>query len=155
LLRKINDAFSVQANASWGFSPPTLAEVRPSNAIFNVTLEPERGMQIEIGSRGYFLNRRFFIDAALYHFALDQTIVVRRDVDGADYFVNAGSTNQNGMELLLHWQPRINSTFLSGFKMWSGVTLNAYEFEEYSKGTTSYSGNALTGVPKQVCYRRI
>ncbi|MBP9924685.1 MAG: TonB-dependent receptor plug domain-containing protein [Cyclobacteriaceae bacterium] len=150
LLRKINDAFSVQANASWGFSPPTLAEVRPSNTIFNVTLEPERGMQIEIGSRGYFLNRKFFIDAALYHFALDQTIVVRRDVDGADYFVNAGSTNQNGMELLLHWQPRINSTFLSGFKMWSGVTLNAYEFKDYSKGTTSYSGNALTGVPKHV-----
>lgn len=150
LLRKINNAFSVQANASWGFSPPTLAEVRPSNAIFNVTLEPEKGMQIEIGSRGYFLNRRFFVDAALYHFALDQTIVVRRDIDGADYFVNAGSTNQNGMELLLNWQPRINSTFLTGFKMWSGLTLNNYEFNEYSKGTTSFSGNALTGVPKHV-----
>lgn len=150
LLRKINDAFSVQANASWGFSPPTLAEVRPSNTIFNVSLEPEKGMQIEIGSRGYFLNRKFFIDAALYHFALDQTIVVRRDVDGADYFVNAGSTNQNGMELLLNWQPRINSAFLLGFKMWSGVTLNHYEFKDYSKGTTSYSGNALTGVPKHV-----
>ncbi|MDZ7647701.1 MAG: TonB-dependent receptor plug domain-containing protein [Cytophagales bacterium] len=150
LLRKINEAFSVQANASWGFSPPTLAEVRPSNAIFNITLEPERGMQIEIGSRGYFLKRRFFIDAALYHFALDQTIVVRRDVDGADFFVNAGSTNQNGMELLLNWQPRINSTFLSGFKMWSGLTLNNYEFKEYTKGTISFSGNSLTGVPKHV-----
>lgn len=150
LLRKINEAFSVQANASWGFSPPTLAEVRPSNAIFNITLEPEKGMQIEVGSRGYFLNRRFFVDAALYHFALNQTIVVRRDIDGADYFVNAGSTNQNGMELQLHWQPRINSSSVSGFKMWSGITLNRYEFNEYTKGTTSYNGNALTGVPNHV-----
>jgi iron complex outermembrane recepter protein len=150
LLRKINNAFSVHGNISWGFSPPTLAEVRPSNGVFNTTLEPEKGIQIEVGSRGYFLNRKFFVEAALYHFALDQTIVVRRDADGADYFVNAGATNQNGLELLLQWQPTLNPAIFRSFKIWSGVTLNQYEFVDYMKGTVSYSGNALTGVPEQV-----
>ncbi|HRG78123.1 MAG TPA: TonB-dependent receptor plug domain-containing protein [Cyclobacteriaceae bacterium] len=150
LLRKINNAFSVHGNLSWGFSPPTLAEVRPSNGVFNTTLEPEKGMQIEIGSRGYFINKKFFVDAAIYHFALDQTIVVRRDPDGADYFVNAGATNQNGLEVLLHWQPTLNPALFSGFKLWSGVTINQYEFVDYVKGTISYSGNSLTGVPEQV-----
>jgi iron complex outermembrane receptor protein len=150
LLRKINEAFSVYGNMSWGFSPPTLAEVRPSNGVFNTTLKPEKGTQIEIGGKGYFANRRFFVDAAVYHFALDETIVVRRDEEGADYFVNAGATNQNGAELLLNWQPGISSSFLSSFKLWSGITLNHYVFEDYVKDNVSYSGNQLTGTPKEV-----
>jgi iron complex outermembrane receptor protein len=150
LLRKINNAFSIHGNVSWGFSPPTLAEVRPSNGVFNTTLDPEKGMQIELGARGYFINRKFFVDAALYHFELDQTIVVRRDTDGADYFVNAGATNQNGFEVLLNWQPSLNPAIFSEVKLWSGVTINQYEFVDYMKGTVSFSGNSLTGVPDRV-----
>lgn len=150
LLRKINEAFSVYGNMSWGFSPPTLAEVRPSNGVFNTTLKPEKGTQIEVGGKGYFGKRKFFIDVALYHFALDETIVVRRDADGADYFVNAGATDQNGLELLLNWQPTISNSILSSFKLWSGITLNQYEFKDYMKDNISYSGNQLTGTPKEV-----
>jgi len=150
LLRKINEAFSVYGNMSWGFSPPTLAEVRPSNGVFNTTLKPEKGTQIEIGGKGYFAKRKFFVDMALYHFVLDETIVVRRDEDGADYFVNAGSTNQNGLELLLNWQPDVSNSILSSFKLWSGITLNQYEFRDYIKDNVSYSGNQLTGTPQKV-----
>lgn len=148
ILRKINSAFSTHASLSWGFSPPTLGEVRPSNTVFNRDLQSERGIQLEIGARGYFGNRKFFVDAALYHFALNETIVVRRDADGADYFVNAGATNQNGLELLLNWQPLI--TGFSVFKVWSGLTLNDYTFKEYLKDNTSFNGNEVTGVPGRI-----
>jgi iron complex outermembrane recepter protein len=150
LLRKINDAFSVYGNMSWGFSPPTLAEVRPSNGVFNTDLKPEKGMQIELGGKGYFASRKFYLDVAIYHFALDETIVVRRDADGADYFVNAGATDQNGLEVLLNWQPEISGSFLNALKLWSGVTLNKYEFKDYMKDNVSYSGNQLTGTPSEV-----
>lgn len=150
LLSQINDAFSVYGNMSWGFSPPTLAEVRPSNGEFNTTLQPEKGTQIELGGKGYFAKRRFFVDMTVYHFALDETIVVRRDEDGADYFVNAGATNQNGIEVLLNWQPQISNSLLTSFKLWSGLTLNNYEFKDYVKDNVSYSGNRLTGTPKEV-----
>ncbi|MBL7860409.1 MAG: TonB-dependent receptor plug domain-containing protein [Cyclobacteriaceae bacterium] len=149
VLRKLNDVFSVHGNASWGFSPPTLAEVRPSNGVFNKDLQSEKGMQLELGAKGYFANRKFFIDASLYHFGFDETIVVRRDADGADYFVNAGATNQNGIEFLLHWQPSVSGS-LSKLKIWSGLTLNDYIFKDYMKDNVSYSGNELTGVPRQI-----
>lgn len=148
LLRKINAAFSTHASISWGFSPPTLAEVRPSNTIFNRDLQSEKGIQTEVGARGYFGKRKFFVDAALYHFALKETIVVRRDADGADYFVNAGATRQNGVELLLNWQPQLNR--FNSFKLWSGLTLNDYSFREYVKDVTSFDGNKLTGVPNHI-----
>ena len=150
ILRKINEAFSVHGNVSYGFSPPTLAEVLPSNNVFNTTLKPEKGTQVEIGSKGYFLNRKIFVDMTLYHFGLDETIVVRRDEDGADYFVNAGATNQNGVELLVNWQPKISGVVVTSLKLWSGITLNYYEFKDYVKDNTSYSGNQLTGTPRQV-----
>ncbi len=150
LLRKINNAFSVYGNMSWGFSPPTLAEVRPSNGVFNTTLKPEKGTQIELGGKGYFANRKIFVEATIYHSALDETIVVRRAEDGADYFVNAGATNQNGLELLLNWQPETSSTFLPFIKLWTGLTFNQYEFKDYIKDNVSYSGNQLTGTPKKV-----
>ena len=150
LLRKINGAFSVYGNMSWGFSPPTLAEVRPSNGIFNTELKSEKGRQIEMGGKGYFAKRKFFVDIALYHFVLDETIVVRREADGADYFVNAGATNQNGLEVLMTWQPSLSSTIVKSFKAWSGITLNRYEFKDYIKDNVSFTGNQLTGTPKEV-----
>lgn len=145
LLRKINNAFSTHASLSWGFSPPTLAEVRPSNTVFNRELQAEKGIQTEVGARGYFGKRKFFVDVALYHFALKETIVVRRDEDGADYFVNAGATRQNGIELLLTWQPQVSGFTL--LKLWSGLTLQDYTFQEYVKDNTSFDDNRLTGVP--------
>jgi iron complex outermembrane recepter protein len=148
VLRKINPAFSTHASISWGFSPPTLQEVRPSNTVFNRALQAEKGIQIEAGARGYFGKRKFFVDAALYQFALKETIVVRRDIDGADYFVNAGVTRQNGIEFLLNWQPQVSG--FSAFKLWTGLTLNNYSFREYIKDNTSFAGNALTGVPDRI-----
>ncbi|MCW5910622.1 MAG: TonB-dependent receptor plug domain-containing protein [Cyclobacteriaceae bacterium] len=148
LLRKINAAFSTHGSLSWGFSPPTLAEVRPSNTVFNKNLQSEKGIQAEVGARGYFGKRKFFIDAAFYHFELTETIVVRRDEDGADYFVNAGATNQNGLELLLNWQTGISA--FSTCKVWAGLTLNDYTFKEYAKDNISYNGNTITGVPDRI-----
>jgi len=150
LLRKINEVFSVYGNMSWGFSPPTLAEILPSNGVFNTTLKAEKGTQIELGGKGYFAHRKFYADVAVYHFELDETIVVRRDQDGADYFVNAGATDQNGIEILLNWQPEISGTFLTALKLWSGVNVNKYEFKDYIKDNVSYSGNQLTGTPREV-----
>jgi iron complex outermembrane recepter protein len=148
ILRKINAALSTHASISWGFSPPTLVEVRPSNSVFNKNLQSEKGIQLEVGVRGYFARRKFFVDVALYHFKLRETIVIRRDANDSEYFVNAGATNQNGLELLLNWQPAV-PTF-SKFKIWSGLTLNDYTFANYTKDNTTFDGNELTGVPDRV-----
>jgi iron complex outermembrane receptor protein len=52
--------------------------------------------------------------------------------------------------LMVNWQPDIAGSVLSSLKLWSGLTLNQYEFKDYTKDNVSYSGNQLTGTPKRV-----
>ncbi len=82
---------------------PTTQEVRPSEATFNTdTLNPERGISYEIGLKGKFLQNRLQADVSAYQFQLRETIVRGRSAaNGAEYFVNAGRTNQQGLETYL------------------------------------------------------
>lgn len=148
---KLSDLFSAYGNVSVGFSPPTLAELRPSTGIFNRDLNAEQGTQLEIGAKGYLAKRAIQVDVALYQLALDETIVVRRAPDGADFFVNAGSTRQRGAEISVGWMPKTAASDLfQKPKLWTSITLNDYTFENYSKNDVSFSGNRLTGTPKEI-----
>ena len=89
--------FRLYTIASKGFSPPTLAEVRPSTNQF-YDLQPEYGWNFEAGIKGNAFKNRFQFDASLYSFNLKHAIVQQTDSTGADYFVNAGGTKQTGFE---------------------------------------------------------
>lgn len=134
------------ASVSRGFSPPTLAEIRPSTTDFNATLQPETGTNYEVGWRGAWQSRLSW-EVNLYHFGLRETIVVRRDTDGADFFVNAGSTRQNGAEALVHYQPQLKTRHVQRLHFSAGLTRQAYVFRNYQKVASDFSGNQLTGVP--------
>ncbi|HMG91527.1 MAG TPA: TonB-dependent receptor [Chryseolinea sp.] len=146
LLKKLNNAISVYGSVSKGFSPPSLAEVRPSAGTYNNSLNPERGISYELGLRGGFWKQQLLFDVSTYDFELDETIVIQRTPDGAEYFVNAGNTSQKGVEARVTWTPTMNSSFLSGLKIWTSYTYNHYRFEEYIQDGNDYSGNRLTGV---------
>lgn len=148
-LYSVNDFVSLYAQASYGFSPPTVAEILPSTGQLNTSLNPETGLNMETGIKGAWLNKQLTLEAAVYYFRLDETIVVRRDSSGADYFVNAGSTDQRGLELMASFEPAPRPRRVS-WKIWSSVTLNRYFFRDYIKLTDDYSGNRLTGVPNEV-----
>jgi iron complex outermembrane recepter protein len=146
LLKKVTDRFSIYGNVSKGFSPPTLAEVRPSTNNYNDTLKAETGINYEVGMRGT-LWKHFSFDIAFYILNLDQTIVVQRQINNADYFINAGNSLQKGAEITLAWNPVLekNQT-VSSLKIWSSYTLNHYRFVSYVQNKNDYSGNQLTGV---------
>ncbi len=151
LLKKLNGNLSVYGTFSQGYSPPTLEELYPSNSVFNQQLNPERGNNIEFGFRGAVLNNQITFDVAAYNFNLKETIVIRREDDGAEYFVNAGNTDQKGLEIQLAWMPQLaEHALLSNIKVWTSVTLNDYQFKDYAKDTISYAGNKLTGVAPQI-----
>lgn len=145
VLKKIGDHFSVFASASKGFSPPTLAEVRPSADTFNEDLKPERGVSYEIGVKSNFGAVDF--DVSAYAFNLKETIVLQRLPDGAEYFINAGETMQRGVEVAAAWAPA------TGIKVWSSYSYNYYRFKDYVKydqgsgENKDYSANKMTGVP--------
>ncbi len=145
LLKKINDLFSVYGSISKGFSPPSLAEVRPSTGNYNNSLNAEKGISYEVGFRGKSWEQ-FSWDLAAYDFELDETIVVQQ-VNNADYFINAGRTSQKGLEALLSWSPELrHHQFLNSLKLWTSYAFNYYRFKGYAKNGQDYSGNKLTGV---------
>ena len=123
-----------------------MAEVRPSTGAYNNTLNPERGISYELGLRGGFWKQQLLFDVNAYDFELDETIVIQRTADGAEYFVNAGNTSQKGIEARVTVAPNLSSTFLTALKVWTSYTYNHYRFEEYVQDGNDYSGNRLTGV---------
>jgi iron complex outermembrane receptor protein len=145
ILKKINRSLSVYGNISRGFSPPTFAEALPSTGIFNSKLNAERGVSYEIGARGSLFNRIEF-DVAAYDFRLKDAIVIQRAADGSDYFVNAGSTKQQGLEAKLSWNKYFEFETVRHFGFWTTAALNHYRFGKYEQSGNDYSGNPITGV---------
>lgn len=145
LLKKVSAAMSVYASVSKGFSPPSLAEVRPSTGAFNNGLAPEHGISYEAGFRGNAFGRQLLFDAAVYTFGLEETIVIQRAADGAEYFINAGKTRQTGIEGMVTWDPSwLSAGALADFRLWSSYTYNHYRFHDYVQDGVNYSGNDLT-----------
>lgn len=144
LLKKISPQLSVYGSVSQGFSPPTIQEIRPSEGTFNNTLNAEKGVNYEGGVRGNFLKNRLLLEVTAFSFRLKETIVIRRTADGADYFTNAGDTKQQGLEVSL------SGKIASFLKTWVSYAYQDFHFSNYISVKTDFSGNRLTGTPKQV-----
>ena len=142
VLRKFSDRLSLFAGYSNGFSPPSIAEVRPSTGTFNNTLKAEIGNNLELGARGALATGRLAYDVVAYDFRLRNTIVLQRAEDGADYFINAGKTSQRGVEALVSYEFAEPGEFVSGLNLWASYAYQHYRFKEY----LDFAGNALTGI---------
>lgn len=148
---KARPSMAVMASVSRGFSPPTLAEINASNGVFNENLLPEEGINYELGFRAKGFTNRLQVDLSTYIFRLNETIVIRREEDGAEYFVNAGNTNQRGLEALIMYSDELpNGAFLHRFNLWISYTYNHYRFGDYRKDQDDFSGNELTGTPPHI-----
>jgi iron complex outermembrane receptor protein len=87
-LKKVVPDISVYASASRGFSTPTVQELQKSNGVVGPPLQPENGIDYELGARGSFLNGRLFIDIDGFVFHINNAIVQRIDTNGVAYSVN-------------------------------------------------------------------
>lgn len=147
---KIIKRLYARASASKGYSSPTIAEVRASDNVINTQLQAETGWNYEGGLR--YQDARFMGDVALFNYSLQNAIVRRLNSNGTEYFINAGSTKQSGLEwqgsaLLL--KPR-NKGFLRELRMQNSFTYYQFTFSDYKNAQNDYSGNKLTGVPQKV-----
>lgn len=143
VLQKLNDQFSAFASISTGYSAPTTQEVRPSEATFNTTLNPERGISYEVGLKGKFLQNRLQADVSAYQFQLRETIVRRSAASGAEYFVNAGRTNQQGIELYLAYDVPVS---FADLRFYNSLTMTKYRYLDYKQGAVDVSGKKVPGV---------
>ena len=150
LQRTFGQNISAFVSISTGYSAPSSQEVRPSAGGFNNTLNSERGASYEAGLRGSALRSRLRYDATVYQFQLRETIVRRSSASGAEFFVNAGRTDQRGVEAQLSYDfiapSSLSSSFFSLLRFWNSLTLTDYRFRDYRQGTADLSNNRLPGV---------
>ncbi|WP_231426238.1 TonB-dependent receptor [Pedobacter sp. Leaf250] len=147
----LSQALSLRASISKGYSPPTIAEVRSSDNNINNNLQAELGWNYEAGLRFNSKNNRFYANANIFQFDLQDAIVRRLNANDTEYFINAGGTKQQGVELESSiWVFKNSSFLISGIQVRSNYTYNRFRFKDFQNGNTNFSGNRLTGVPANV-----
>ncbi len=145
----VNPQFSLRGIISKGYSLPTTSEVRASDARINPDLEPEEGWNYEIGLRIKNRSERIYADVSAFYYRMDNAIVRRVNANDRDYFVNAGGTNQKGLEIQLNAELiKSSATIIKDLTWNSAITLSDFKFRDYRIGSSDFSGNLLTGVPK-------
>lgn len=147
LLKKLHfgsTLVNAYTSISKGFSPPTTAELLPSGGAVNLDLDPEEGINYDLGVRTSI--GKFYVDVNAFVFSLNNTIVQRRDAGGGDYFVNAGKTSQFGTETYLSYS-------LLSKKMeslaWVSHTWHHFEYKKFVQINNDHSGKRLPGVAPQ------
>ncbi|HEX4849423.1 MAG TPA: TonB-dependent receptor, partial [Puia sp.] len=147
LSKKIIPELLAYASISKGFSPPTVAEVLPSTSVINTSLEAEHGTDYELGLKSTLLKQRLYIEVNAFYFKLQNAIVVRKDTNNADYYVNAGATKQQGLESQASYQLFSSpGRVFNSAKAWISYTLNNFTYQDFKKNSVDYSGKKLPGV---------
>jgi len=147
LSKKITSDILLYASVSKGFSPPAVAEVLPSTGSINTDLQPEKGISYETGVKSGFLNQHLYVEVIGFYFELQQAIVVRKDSSNADYYINAGSTTQKGIESQVSYQLLPSARgLINSVRLWASYTLDNFTYGDFKKDNINYDGKHFPGV---------
>ncbi|SHI39303.1 TonB-dependent receptor family protein [Pseudozobellia thermophila] len=144
---KPTETLALFANISRGFSNPTVEQTLTPEGVINPNIAQETGTNYEIGTDLYLHDRRFHLNLAAYQMDVRNLLVAERIAEDQYIGRNAGKTRHRGLEITMDylWEisPKVQfSPFLT-------YTLNDHTFVDFVDGEEDYSGNPLTGVPKQ------
>lgn len=132
---------------SKGFSPPSVAEILPSTTIINKDLKAEHGWNYELGLRKS-LSNGLYMDLAGFYLDLKDALIQRRDASGADYFENAGSTKQRGVEFAAGYSKySFNNEVLDYLNIATAYSYSHFRYGNFVKEGNNYSGKTLPGIP--------
>lgn len=143
----ISENHKIYANISRGFSNPTLEETLTPDGAINPDIAQETGTNYELGTTLYLDERRFQFNLSIYQMNVKNLLVGERINE--DRFVgnNAGKTRHRGLEVGLSYNWNISKNLqLSPFV---NYTLTDHSFVAFIDEDQDFSGNPLTGVPKQ------
>jgi iron complex outermembrane recepter protein len=144
LLKKFN-RINLYTSVSKGFSPPTTAELLPTGGAINLDLNAEEGTNYDLGLKGKVV-KELYLDINAFFFALNNTIVQRRTPGGGDYFINAGKTNQKGVETFLSYPLGHGSPAIEQSQFWVSYTWHHFIYKDFKQQDNDFSDNELPGV---------
>lgn len=148
LLYKVDENVSVYGSIAKGFSPPTISELSPSGSAINNELNAETGNNIELGTKGSAIQNKLSWDVSAFYYRLSNSIVQRRDALGGDYFINAGSTRQKGLETSVSYRLGrfVEKEFNTNSKIWISNTWYHFNYKDFKQLTTDFAGKQLPSV---------
>ncbi len=145
--KKISSHWLLYTSIAKGFSPPSVAEVLPSTGVISTGLEAEHGINYEAGIKSSWLKQRLYIEVNAFYYRLQNAIVSRKDSSNADYYINAGSTNQKGIESQVSYQlVPASGGFISEAKVWIAYTWYDFHYHDFKQEESDFSGKKLPGV---------
>lgn len=146
LIYSISPGRQVYANISRGFSNPGLEETLTPEGVINPEITQEKGMNYELGTKMYLARNKLWFNLAIFRMNIDDLLVSQRI--GEDQFVgkNAGSTRHQGIELDMNYTFDLSSELQ--IIPFASYTLSDHIFVDFVDGDNDYSGNPLTGVPR-------
>jgi len=151
LSKKVIGNVWLYGSVAKGFSPPTVSELLPGTVAINTTLEPEEGTNYEAGIKSSWLKDKLYVEINAFSYKLSNAIVVRKDISNANYYVNAGTTHQKGIEAQATYTFfRSASHFISSAQTQLSVTHNNFHYADFKQGTADFSGNKLPSVPDNI-----
>lgn len=141
---------SLTAILSRGFSPPTISELLPSTGVISTDLEAEYGWNKEFNIQYGFFRNRLSLNLTGFSFTLQKALVQRRDLSGADYFINAGRMKQRGVEADVNYLALFNqASFFDYFQTRGSFTYNHFRYDDFVQGSNDFSGKTVPSVPAQ------
>jgi iron complex outermembrane receptor protein len=134
------------ANVGRGYSNPSLAETLTPDGVINPDIKQETGTNYELGSQLYFDEKKLSVNIAIYRMDIKNLLVAQRV--GDDQFIgkNAGKTKHQGLELGLSYALDLSPNI--SVSPFFNYTISDHSFIDFVDGSNNYSGNPLTGVPK-------
>lgn len=147
LMKLLKDEFSIKASVSRGFSPPTIGELLPSTGVISTALDAEYGWNYEMTLSKRLLHNRLSFEVSGFYFRLNDALVQRRDISGADFFVNAGNIKQRGLELTADYFGGSVKGIIDDYRINAAYTFNHFRYGYFVKGTDDFSGKPVPSVP--------
>lgn len=134
-------------NVGRGFSNPTLEETLTPDGVINPDIAQETGTNYELGTDLFFDEKRFHLNLSVYQMNIKNLLVGERETEDRLVGKNAGRTRHRGLEVGMSYNWEISKNIqLSPFV---NYTLTDHSFVEFIDEGEDFSGNPLTGVPKQ------
>ena len=165
--KQLNEVASVYASYSTAHKAPVSGNILISTTgELNTGLTPERGVQLEVGTKGSFLNDRLAYTVAVFQTKFKDkftTIAVQNPENTAtlySYIVNGGRLNNKGLEIAVGYDAIAAGTgFVTAVRPFANFTYSDFTYEDYAFQTIGknadnedvpviddYSGKAVAGV---------
>ncbi|MCO6499576.1 MAG: TonB-dependent receptor [Vicingus serpentipes] len=166
--KKISEVASIYGTYSVGYKAPVSSQFYiPTTGEVNEGLVPEKGTQIEVGTKGSFLENRLYYSIAVFNAKFEDKMTAvsvqnpQNTVTLYSYVANGGSLNNNGLEVLVKYElMKSNKGFIKSLSPFANFTFSDFKYENFqyqTKGKNSlnqdslivndYSGNQVAGVP--------